>query len=320
MSAITAHVVRRSIELGSDLSDKTPGQVDELHPPGALVALAIFSFLILALVTAAIDYTYGNVVATLAAVEDSNPDIYVRIDHDDPNKPLNPADPEPAANSPLKPVTSSLRATIRHLRARAGFWSRFRGLSMYLTMGIVRGVLASLIVPVGSFLGQFVVQSLISILFSTWQMTWVHIVITEPSPKRFYQRLPKTTKTWFKIAPAAALVDIASAAAVVFVRVAASMLPEEDETIVPFDRSFGGKVNPEIVGGSGKIGLVDAWTTFDWPARVRLAKVIGKTFAMQLAVGVVGFLVLGIQIYFMVSKSSKTQPPASAPTSPPTSA
>ncbi|KAJ6157971.1 hypothetical protein N7470_005563 [Penicillium chermesinum] len=352
MSAITAHVVRRSIELGSDLSDKTPGQVDELHPPGALVALAIFSFLILALVTAAIDYTYGNVVATLAAVEDSNPDIY-------PTRSL-------LRILPLKPVTSSLRATIRHLRARAGFWSRFRGLSMYLTMGIVRGVLASLIVPVGSFLGQFVVQSLISILFSTWQMTWVHIVITEPSPKRFYQRLPKTTKTWFKIAPAAALVDIASAAAVflpmelagalssfpdavndmpglfrfaataalpalvavlitvpaqvVFVRVAASMLPEEDETIVPFDRSFGGKVNPEIVGGSGKIGLVDAWTTFDWPARVRLAKVIGKTFAMQLAVGVVGFLVLGIQIYFMVSKSSKTQPPASAPTSPPTSA
>ncbi|RJE16779.1 hypothetical protein PHISCL_10884, partial [Aspergillus sclerotialis] len=36
-------------------------------------------------------------------------------------------------------------------------------------------------------------------------------------------------------------------ATVTLVRVAASMLPEEDETIVPFDRTFGGKTTPAII-------------------------------------------------------------------------
>ena len=39
------------------------------------------------------------------------------------------------------------------------------------------------------------------------------------------------------------------------------MLPDEDEAIVPFDRSFGGKVVPAILGGSGKLSIRDAWKT-----------------------------------------------------------
>jgi hypothetical protein len=229
-------------------------------------------------------------VATLAAVEDSNPDVYVRIDNppeEDPTKPFDPNEPELAANARPQPVTSKLRTTIKHLRARAGFWSGFRGLAMYLTYGLVRGIISSFL-PSGSFITQFFVQSILSVLLSTWQMAWVHIVISEPSPKRFYQRIP-SFRTWVKIAPAAALADVLTAAGfflpmaiasfagwiesnngnessmvaacrylvvmgvpalfafliaiparVIFVRVAASMLPEEDETIVPFDRSFGG--------------------------------------------------------------------------------
>lgn len=296
------------------------------------------------------EYTYGGVVATLAAVEDSNPDVYVRIDNppeEDPTKPFNPNEPEHATLSPpLQPVTSKLRTTIKHLRARAGFWSRFRGLAMYLSCGLARSIIAGFIpIPTGSFIAQFFVQSLISLLLATWHMAWVHIVISEPSPKRFYQRIP-SFRTWIKIAPAAALEDILTAAAfffpmaiasfaglietksdnsmvimcrylavmgipallafvisiparVIFVRVAASMLPEEDETIVPFDRSFGGKVQPQIVGGSGHIGLLDAWTTFDWAARVRFAKVIGKTIAMEVALGLLAGVLVFSQILSM---------------------
>lgn len=299
------------------------------------------------------DYTFGNVVATLAAVEDTNPDIYVRIDadHDDPNKPLDPNDPEAPAR--LQPITSKLRTTMKHLRARAGFWSCFRGLGMYMAWTFMRGVISAFIpISSSSFFGQFFVQSIVSVLLSTWQMAWVHIVITEPSPKRFYQRIP-SWRTWVKIAPAAAAEDVLTAAAfflpmavakfagwvelaqsdtqgdltnfyklmsvsavpailsilisiparVIFVRVAASMLPEEDETIVPFDRSFGGKVNPEIVGGSGKIGLLDAWNTFDWAARVRYVKVIGKTIAIETALVVLMVVLLGGQLMVMASKT-----------------
>jgi hypothetical protein len=295
-------------------------------------------------------------VATLAAVEDSNPDVYVRIDNppeDDPTKPFDPNEPEHANLSPRpQPVTSKLRTTIKHLRARAGFWSRFRGFAMFATYAMARGILAGFMpVPKDSFIGQFVVQSIISLLLATWQMAWVHIVISEPSPRRFYQRIP-SFRTWIKIAPAAALEDILTAAAfffpmaiasfagwiesnndnentivvmsrymlvmgipallafiisiparVIFIRVAASMLPEEDETIVPFDRSFGGKVHPQIVGGSGHIGLLDAWTTFDWAARVRFAKVLGKTIAIELALGLLLGILVFVQIFTLAPKA-----------------
>lgn len=152
-------------------------------------------------------------VATLAAVEDTNPDIYVRIDNneDDPNKPINPNEPEMAGSTPLQPITNKLRTTVRHLRARAGFWSPFRGLSLFLVYSLARGFISGLLPTRGSFLGQFLVQSCLSMLLATWQMAWVHIVISERSPKPFYQRIP-SYRTWPKIAPAVALQDILTAA------------------------------------------------------------------------------------------------------------
>ncbi|KAI9892738.1 MAG: hypothetical protein M1814_001158 [Vezdaea aestivalis] len=89
-------------------------------------------------------------------------------------------------------------------------------------------------------------------------------------------------------------------AIVTLARVQASMLPEDDETIVPFDRSFGGKVVPEILGGSGKVGLLDAWKTFGWSARLRLLGVYIKTFMMETTV-ILSFAVFAVfQLqYFM---------------------
>ncbi|KAJ5374468.1 hypothetical protein N7517_006474, partial [Penicillium concentricum] len=340
--SVTNVLMRRGTELAvthMQSSDKPEQQAN----PG-LVAMFVITATLFGIAFWAIEYTYGMVISTLAAVEDTNPDIYVRITSD-PIKPTNDQeDPELVAPTPLKPITSKLRTTVKHLRSRAGYWSRFRGLGMFMAYNVARGFLSSFF-PVSPYMLQFVVQSVISVVLATWQMAWVHIVISEPSPKRFYQRIP-SYKTWIKIAPAAALQDVLTAAGffipmaianfagwldvtddqdtpsmvamyrflgvsvipailaflismparVIFVRVAASMLPEEDETIVPFDRSFGGKVSPAITGGSGKIGLMDAWTTFDWAARVRFAKVIGKTFAMQLALGIFATLVFGAQI------------------------
>lgn len=277
------------------------------------------------------------VVSTLAAIEDSTPAIYVRIDNDfnDPNKPVDSAESEAAA-TPAKPITSSLRGTVRHLRARAGPWSRFRGFSLFLVSGLASGFLSSIFADVRGnyFLVQFFVQVVVSgVLLAPLQLAWVHAVISEPSPKRWYQRIP-SYKTWTKIVPAAVFEHAATGAAfflpmalakglggwevfnsapdmppvktachafaviagpsllgflisiparAIFIRVAASMLPEEDEAIVPFDRSFGGKVVPAILGGSGKLSIADAWRTFDRAARLRLVKVIAKVFAIEFA-------------------------------------
>ncbi len=64
-------------------------------------------------------------------------------------------------------------------------------------------------------------------------------------------------------------------------RVQASMLPENDESIVPFDRTFAGKVKPEVLGGSGAVSMLEAWKSFDGSARIRLMKLYLKIFLVS---------------------------------------
>lgn len=75
-------------------------------------------------------------------------------------------------------------------------------------------------------------------------------------------------------------------------RVQASMLPDEDEAIVPFDRTFGGKVQPMITGGSGAVSMADALRTFDWSARIRYLKVQLKVMALKVTAPVIFLLIL----------------------------
>lgn len=237
--------------------------------------------------------------------------------------------PKPADEVNLvrnKPVTSSLRQTIYHLRARAGFWSPLRGLALFLLWGFTRNiVIAFLSFGYRNPITIAVAAILAEVLLAHIHMSWIHVVISEPSTQKWWRRIPRPTfRTWRKIAPAAAVWAICGQvvyilpalvmgvghighmqdpdynpgkkelymsmgqlfgvmvlsvslfilleipAMVTMVRVAASMLPEEDETIVPFDRTYGGKVTPAIIGGEGKIDLVEAWKSFTWSSRKRL--------------------------------------------------
>ncbi|KAE8313839.1 hypothetical protein BDV41DRAFT_535268 [Aspergillus transmontanensis] len=294
-----------------------------------------------------VDYTCNHVIATLAAVEDSNPTTYVRLDREDPNDSCNLNGPEVAAPSTTKPITSGLRSAIKHLRARGGFWSCFRGFRMYLAytgfdMGAGYLLPALVPIPIHSLLGLFLGKFIASMLLATWQMAWVHLVIADQSPRSRYRRM-LGLRHWPRIAPAAALYNVLMSATLslpiaaarlsagtvdgivanpkkkellsflamgilpamvflllsipargVFTRVAASMLPEEDDPIVPFDRRFGGKAKPAMVGDNSQLSLLDAWTSFDWAARIRYVKIIVKALAIEVALGVVGgLLVMG---------------------------
>jgi hypothetical protein len=77
----------------------------------------------------------------------------------------------------------------------------------------------------------------------------------------------------------------------IFIRVAASMLLEEDKPIVPFDRSFGGKANPSLADSNGCLTLSHAWATFDWPARIRFAKIVIKAKAVSVVLEMMAMLV-----------------------------
>jgi hypothetical protein len=89
-------------------------------------------------------------------------------------------------------------------------------------------------------------------------------------------------------------------AMVTLIRVEASILPEEQDTIVPFDRTFNGKVVAKILGGTGSIGFMDAWRSFNWEARVRLIKVYVKAFFIVSAMLVVIVHALALEAWLVM--------------------
>lgn len=238
-----------------------------------------------------------------------------------------------------RPITGKLRTAVRHLKSVGGRLARFRGLHVALIYHAAYSFIVNMLWSVMSHnpvLRPFIAV-LATVVLCRIQMTWTHIVISNPSEKRWFHRIPSikaaknvivptavfaiakqaavyvpatlflmVAETWQnpaaygsnpetvrKIALVQALfVGLIGLATVVLVvipadvtlkRVQASMLPEEDESIVPFDRTFAGKVVPEIVGGTGAIGMLDAWKSFDKSARIRLLKLYGKVFAIQVA-------------------------------------
>lgn len=98
-------------------------------------------------------------------------------------------------------------------------------------------------------------------------------------------------------------VGIQIPALVTMVRVAASMLPEEDETIIEFDRTFQGRTTPEIVGGQGKIGIVEAWKSYPRNSRVRLLKLMAKVAAISASVWLLFVMVLVAETHLLLGEN-----------------
>ncbi|KAI0202469.1 ubiquitin carrier protein [Astrocystis sublimbata] len=93
---------------------------------------------------------------------------------------------------------------------------------------------------------------------------------------------------------------------VILTRVQASFLPEDIDTIVPFDRSFGGKVVPAIVGGKGYINMIDAWKSFSRTSWIRLVKLYVKVFFITFALVFASVALVIPEYIFIASNSRKT--------------
>ncbi|KAK4165205.1 hypothetical protein QBC43DRAFT_351554 [Cladorrhinum sp. PSN259] len=78
-------------------------------------------------------------------------------------------------------------------------------------------------------------------------------------------------------------------------RVQASLLPEDEDTIVPFDRSFGGRVEPRIVTGKGFPGVKAALATVSRASWRRIVgqqiKIFGVSFVLFFGI----MIVVGLQ-------------------------
>jgi hypothetical protein len=97
-------------------------------------------------------------------------------------------------------------------------------------------------------------------------------------------------------------VAITIPALVTMVRVAASMLPEEDETVVEFDRSFQGRTTPEILGGQGKIGIKEAWKSYPRASRVRLLRLMAKVAAISAVVWAGFVVIMVVEVQLLLGK------------------
>ncbi|KAK1755935.1 putative ubiquitin conjugating protein [Echria macrotheca] len=343
--ANTGHAIaRRFVEEPTNL--KLPAWAGLIALGDFIIFFPIFLFL---------GYTIGSIFPTLAIVEDPNPPAYEPVALDET------ADHGPEASVPGKPITTSLRATRRLLGSVAGWRSYFRGIVCAAVLSVAEASLGNIftkflpLIPIGALLAQLALTQL--------GAAWTHIVISAPSSKKFYQRLPPFKKTfeatcfpilavWLANAvnfAVPALVgralglavpgrsdpeipenppqlggDVAWKSLIVFilavgiqlaavvpanvllVRVQASLLPPDEDTIVPFDRSFGGKVDPVVVSGKGFVSMRDALATFPKASWVRLYKLYAKIVGITFAVYVFALAVIVPEVILILAKSEKT--------------
>lgn len=74
---------------------------------------------------------------------------------------------------------------------------------------------------------------------------------------------------------------------------------------MPFDRSFGGKVDPAIVGGKGFVTMRDALATFPVSSWIRLYKLYAKVIAVSFAAYFAFFMTVILPGAFLIVSSSK---------------
>lgn len=320
-----------------------------------------------------IRYTFGQVVATLAMIE--TPVLTtIAIDSpesDETEKPLLSDQKDNKNTSALqpelvllktKPITSNFCLAMKHLRAQAGPWARFRGLQVFILYNVMYMVLFNL---VSALVGRTMVPRQVAAVITSlalcrWDLLWTHVVISAPSQQPWFRRVPEFSKVKNIMIPAVvfaiteqvsiyvptelfgifglsayaqnpqllaqasgevqrkvvvqsfflALVSLVIGflvllpASVTLTRVQASMLPEEEESIVPFDRTFNDRVVPKSNGGSGAVSMLVAWGSFDFSSRIRMVRLFTKIFLLETATTIL-FLVLGaVELKLSLPKSS----------------
>ncbi|GAB7365781.1 hypothetical protein MBLNU230_g7116t1 [Neophaeotheca triangularis] len=335
-----------------------------------------FAWVAFVIITTGLSYTLWDVTATLAISEAPEPTLRSQEKRDDDEvlsiPPTNPAY--------TYPTTSSLRKTLRHLLNQAGLSSLFRGAAATIFTTLATGLLHIPLYPLlpndaahpdpsapkepHPYLDFFMnFYTLLPILLLThWSTAQTHIILSAPSYRVWYRRLPPFLPTllatwrplvlhffasyltfnvprllheYFALASPAKLnaLDPAMAAhaaiwlcaqssrllllvpaGIILTRVQASLLPEDEDAIVPLDRSFGaGSGNSSSAPGGGYVpprgrqgilapergalGLREAWAGVDGREYRRVLWFYGKLMLVEVGVRVAFWPVLGEEVW-----------------------
>ncbi|KAK6087458.1 ubiquitin conjugating [Seiridium cupressi] len=348
---IATHVLKRAADDGA--AYQLPGWAF------GIILLDLIVFLPFILV---VGYTFNNVFPVIAMIEDPSPPAYepvsLNADTDSLAEDIAPvADESARGGQDTRAISSSFRSLHRTLTGISGWKSYFRGLVCWMALTVAT-LFVYAIVSALPFVPAIVAAMISAVALIQLYCAWLHTVISAPSPKRFYQRLPPFKKafqacalptvlyfvaleirSWLPrflaramgmtvwdsqnpgqvpqpngsdswkglivlIVSIAITIFVTIPAHVVLTRTQASLLPEEDETIVPFDRSFQGKLEPAIVGGRGYVTIKDAWQTFSRASWVRLVKLYVKVFLVSLVV-YLGFALVMIPEAFLIARNTE---------------
>jgi hypothetical protein len=338
---------------GGSLVKRLAENPSKIEWPNAVAAFVFIADLIVFLpVILILVYTLSTVYPTLAAVEDPLPD-YEALPMNDDGTPKTDTDPVRTAQ-PGKPITASLRATNSLIRSRGGWLANFRGLG-YAVLIQMLTVLTTLFFALPPFIPIRIAHLLALLAFIPLSTTWTHLVITPPSAKSFYRRIPTVKKlyvaAWFPTflfwaAVHAAVIfpellsrviglcvrdlnkpdqvceqpkDGAYLAKVICVagvslalqallaipahaalaRVQASLLPADEDPIVPFDRSFAGRVEPEVVTGKGFATFGAAIKTIPRASWLRIYLLRIKVFFVSMGVYAILGAIVGLEVVLM---------------------
>ncbi|KAI2783073.1 hypothetical protein F4815DRAFT_378699 [Daldinia loculata] len=177
---------RRSIEALVSRVDKSgEGTLNAFNIIGGIqLAISILCFL-------TFSYVLGNVFLILASVETDAPASYTQVPGemiDEAEGPKDPADEEHGMLA--RPVTSNLRSTCRRLLSIGGKKSLFRGFACFVAYRLAIYPITFLLglIPFMPRIASAGIASLITMQLHT---AWTHIVISEPSAKPFWRRLPR---------------------------------------------------------------------------------------------------------------------------------
>jgi len=340
------------------------------HIPGWGVALLLVTFVAFMFFSSSIEYTIRLVAGHLAMVESTQtttveaystaPPAYTDEDITDMKKdgqaPLE-IEIQTTTVTSGKPVTSSIRRTVKHITSVGGCAARWRGIGIFALYVLLTTIIAA---PLTSFLrflpkpcGGILADIVASVITARLHCAWTHKVMSMPSSKSLRNRMvsraqwrelmgptalsvgaqstglcgiamvfrisgmlvhnlhkndaaPKWTLPILAIVPGILTAIVLGLfmmfpAYVSLVRKEASMLPEEEETIVNFDRSFGGRLTQ--VGTAAT--LRESWQSFTWEARRRLVGLYVKFFFIMAAMMFVFVHVVMLELYLVAGKEIK---------------
>jgi hypothetical protein len=219
-----------------------------------------------------------------------------------------------------KPITASIKASVRHLHSVGGFLGRFRGAGVGAVYHMLHALMTNFLAGVlglGIF-GHALMHIVSSLGLARIHMAWTHSMIATPGQSWFRSMVPRK-QCKALLLPTLAFAVAQQVTVIMPIAVAfalglpqemhdqefdfmkrdispaeAAYLPEDREAIVPFDRAaILGDFDLQTRGACRSV-FVQAWKSFEPAARLRLIKLYAKMFSLQVFIGIAGVVVMAI--------------------------